>query len=197
MHREADVLQHRIEVAPLDRRGGEPRERVGGHQDEEIEGGRDPGLHREHAGAQRQRQIVAEQRDHGAEQRQDRHPQQHRAFVVPPHAGDLVEQRLHRVRILEHVGDGEIRGHVQGDQRDEGQAGEDELRQCRRAADIHQRNVALMRAKHRHGGLDQRQRERQHQGIMSALCNHWVAPAAVFSPSRIDTGPGFAACGLP
>ena len=37
--------------------------------------------------------------DHGAEQRQDQHPEQHRALVVAPGAGDLVDQRLRRVRV--------------------------------------------------------------------------------------------------
>ena len=37
MDGEADVLQHRIEVAALDRRAGDAQERVRGDQDEQIE----------------------------------------------------------------------------------------------------------------------------------------------------------------
>ena len=74
MHREADVLQHWIEVAALDRRIGNAQEGIRGNQDEQIECAGDPGLHRQHMGAQRQRQLVAEGRDHAAEQGQDRHP---------------------------------------------------------------------------------------------------------------------------
>ena len=92
MHREADVLQDRVEIASLGRRLRDAQERVRGHQDEQVERARDPGLHGEHVGAQRVRQVRAEQRDQRAEQREDQHPQQHRAFVIAPHAGELVDR---------------------------------------------------------------------------------------------------------
>ena len=52
MHREADVLQDRIEIAAFGRRLRDARKRVRGDQDEEIEGAGDPGLHGEHIGLQ-------------------------------------------------------------------------------------------------------------------------------------------------
>ena len=55
---------------------------------------RDRALHREHIGLEAARRIGAVGRDTRAEQREDQHPQNHRAFVVPPHARDLVEQGL-------------------------------------------------------------------------------------------------------
>ena len=139
-----------------------------------VERRRDPGLHGQHVGLQRRRQIAAEQRDHRAEQREDQHPQQHRAFVVPPHAGDLVEQRLRRMRILEHVGDREVGRDIAGRQRREGDGDERELRQRGRSRDAHQRVVAPARADHRHDRLDQREPERQHQCVMADLCDHFV-----------------------
>ena len=54
----------------------------------------------QHPRLQGRRQVAAPDRDHGAEQRQDQHPEQHRALVVAPGAGDLVDQRLRRVRVL-------------------------------------------------------------------------------------------------
>ena len=45
-------------------------------------------LHGEHVGLQRRRQVAPEDRDRGAEQREDQRPQHHRALVVPPHARD-------------------------------------------------------------------------------------------------------------
>ena len=48
--------------------GIEPREGIGGHDDEEQEGKADGALHRQHAGLQFERQIVAEER-HGAAER--------------------------------------------------------------------------------------------------------------------------------
>jgi hypothetical protein len=138
MHREADILQHRIEIAALERRLRQPQERIRGHQDEQIERRSDPALHRQHMRAQRQRQIIAEGGDEPAEQCEDRHPQQHRAFVVSPHAGDLVEQRFGGMRILEHVGDREIRRDIERRQREKRQPRKQQLRQCRGARDIHQ-----------------------------------------------------------
>ncbi|MGY3360318.1 hypothetical protein ACVWZK_006981 [Bradyrhizobium sp. GM0.4] len=167
MHGETDVLKHRIEIASLDRRVGDAQERVGGHQDEEIEGAGDPRLYGQHVRAQRQRQIVAEGRDQSAEQREDRHPQEHRAFMVSPHASDLVEQRLHGVGILVDVDDGEVRLHVQHHKRDERRTDEQKLRQRSGARHIHQRVIAQPRADQGHDGLDQCQSERQHQRVMS------------------------------
>ena len=48
VYREADILQHRIEVPPLERRARDAQERVRGEQDEEIECAGDPSLHGEH-----------------------------------------------------------------------------------------------------------------------------------------------------
>ena len=157
------------------------RERVRGEQDEQIEGAGHPGLHRQHMGAQRQRQIVAERGDQAAEQRQDRHPEQHRSFVVTPDAGDLVDQRFQRMRILEHVGDGEIRADVQHHQQRERDAGEQKLRQRGRARDVHQGDIAAARTDQRHRRLDQRQRQRQHQRVMPGLGDHFEAPLTGFA----------------
>ena len=176
MHREADVLQHRIEIAALDRRTGDAQERIRGDQDEEIERAGDPGLHGQHMRTQRQRQIVAEGSDQAAEQRENRYPEQHRSFVIAPHAGDLVDQRLHRVRILEHVDDGEIQFDVQHHQRRERRRHEQQLRQRRGARDVHQGVITPARAGDRHRGLDQRQRERQHQRVMPGFRDHLEAP---------------------
>ncbi len=74
MHREADVLQDRIEIAALRGSLCDAGERIGSHQNEQIERSRDPGLNGEHVGFQRRRQVRSEQRDQRAEQREDQHP---------------------------------------------------------------------------------------------------------------------------
>jgi len=96
------------EIAALERRRDQPRERIGRRQDESQKRCADQALHAERVGAQPLRERPAGHGDQRAERRQDQRPQQHRSFVVTPHAGDLVDQRLHRVRILEHVDDGKI-----------------------------------------------------------------------------------------
>ena len=99
------------------------------------EGRADPALHGEHARAKRARQVRAEGRDQRAEEREDQHPEKHRAFVVAPHAGHLEEQRLGRVAVLPDVQHREVGGHVGGGQRREGERDEgeaDDRRRCRR-----------------------------------------------------------------
>ena len=188
MHREPDVLQDRVEVAPLGRRLRDAQERVRGDQDEEIERAGDPGLHGEHVGAQCVRQVSSEQRDQRAEDAQDQHPQQHRAFVIAPHAGELVDERHRRVRILEHVQHREIGADVSRGERAERGRREGELRERGRAGDTHQGRVVRARAPQRHRRLDQRERERQHQRVVAELGDHFFAPGAaaslLFAPAR-------------
>ncbi len=162
----------RIEIAALERNLGQPPERVRCEEDEKVEGGRDPGLNRQRVGLERGRQIAAKQRHQGTEQHQDRHPQHHRAFVVAPNAGELVDQRHLRMRILEDIGDGEVRRHVAVSQRAEGHRNEGKLRQRGRVGEFHQRDVAPAGADDRRPRLDQRQCERQHKRVVTDFGDH-------------------------
>ena len=126
MDREPDVLQHRVEVVALDRR----RHRAAANgldvnRMKSEEGGSDPALHREHQRLEPVRQVAAEGRDQRTEQRQDQDPEEHRALVVPPHAGDLVEERLRRVGVL-----GDVEHREVGERRRRRSA---PRRRCRRA----------------------------------------------------------------
>ena len=197
MDGEADVLEHRIEVAAFERRGIEAQERVRCRQDEEVEGGGDPGLHREYGRLEAGGDVVAEQRDQGAEQGEDEHPQQHRAFVVPPGAGELVDQRHRRVRVLEHVADREIGADVARDERREGKRDEAELNDRHGLGDRHQRGVAGARADERHRRLDERQRQRQHQRVMADLLDHWMRPFLNEPPPPERGRVGVGVLGLP
>ena len=96
--------------------------------------------------------------------------------MIAPYAGDLVDQRLQRMRILEHVGDGEIGSHVQGDEGRERKRNEQQLGKRSRARDIHQGGIAPTHAKNRQGRLDQGQAQRQHQRVMSGFRDHCDAP---------------------
>ena len=119
VHRETDVLQHRVEVASFDRRGVQPCERVGRHQNEKQECRADPTLHTKHIGTQRCGQIGTEQSNHRAEQHQYQHPQKHRAFVVPPRAGHFVEKRLQRMGVFPDIRDGKVGRDIGRDERTE------------------------------------------------------------------------------
>ena len=174
MHREADILQDRIEIAAFGRRVRDARKRVRGDENEQIERAGDPGLHGQHIGLQACRKVGAEQRDQRTEQREDQHPQEHGALVVPPYAGELVDQRHRRVRILEDVQHRKVGSDVAGGQRSERGSHEHELRQRRRARHAHQCRVVGARAPERHGRLNQRERERKNERVVPELRRHFA-----------------------
>ena len=67
---------------------------------------------------------------------------------------------------------------MQHRQRRERRRHEQQLRQRRGARDIHQGVIAAARAEQRHGGLDQRQCQRQHQRVMPGFRDHFEAPCS-------------------
>ena len=172
MEGEAGVLQQRVEIAPVERRGIEPEERVGGGEDEDQEAEPDERLNGQHPGAEGGRQVAPEGRHGGAVDREDPDPEQHRALVIAPGAGELVEERLGRVRVVGDRDDREVGDDEGLHQTGEGGRDEDELRQSRRPRQRHQPRVADPRAERRRAGLHQRHRERQDQGVMADLRDH-------------------------
>jgi hypothetical protein len=97
--READVLEQRVKARALGSRDRQTLERVRRQQEEGIEAQGHHPLHRKRRAHGAFRQTPLEGREHPARQRQHADPQQHRAFMIAPGAGQLVDQRLHRVRI--------------------------------------------------------------------------------------------------
>ncbi len=176
MEGERGVLQDRIEAVAVGGRRIDAQERIGGEQNEEAERHRDRGLHGEHVGFQRRRQVAPEGGDGGAEQGEDQHPQDHRALVVPPHAGDAIEQRLGRVRVRHDVGDGEVGGHVGVHQRQERDEQQSELAQRGGLGHRHQARIAHMRAPRRHHHLQDGDEQRQDEREMPQLDDHLALP---------------------
>ena len=112
--------------------------------------------------------LRAEDRDQRAEEGQDQHPQQHRAFVVAPGAGDLVRASA------------SANGNSPRHWRPRNPTGHRPSSAPRRRQRVSAKPVtatgpptAIMplvagaRADQRHGRLDQRQREGQHQREMA------------------------------
>ena len=75
MHREAGILQDRVEPAPVERCRIEPKERIGGQQHEGQEADADQRLDAQHAGPEHGRQVAAEHGHRSAEQGEDPHPE--------------------------------------------------------------------------------------------------------------------------
>ena len=95
--------------------------------------------------------------------------------MVPPDAGDLVEQRLGGVRVGDDVGHGKIRGHIGLRQRAEGDDDEERLREGGRAAEIHEPDIAARGTEQRQRPLHQRDGQREDQRKMSEFGNHALA----------------------
>ncbi len=182
MEGEARVLQERVEVVAVQRRVGQPQERVRGEQQEHQERDRDAGLHAQHQRLEALWQRPAPDRHGGPEDRQDQHPQQQRALVVPPDARDLVDHRLGGMRVGGHQLDREIRGHEGPGQRPEGQRHQPRLPQRRRTGHGHPVRPALSGADERNDHLQRRQHEGQDHGQMAKLCGHGAPPYWVVVP---------------
>ena len=116
MDREAQILQERIEIAPLERHWEKPLERVRGEQDKQQEGDGDTGLHAQHQRPQSLRNSLAKSRDRRARECQDQHPEQHRTFVIAPGAAELEQHRHQRMRILKDIAHREIRSQISSSQ---------------------------------------------------------------------------------
>ncbi len=196
MEGERRVLQHRVQPLPVERRRVETGEGIRGDDDEEEEGHADRALYGEHIGLKLPRQVGAEGRDRGAEQRQDQHPQHHGAFVVPPQARDLVEERLRRVGVAPDILDREVRGNIGRHQRDEGDGDQDELELRGGSCDRHKLWIA-------HAGADQRQHhlhdgdaKGEDQRVVTGLGNHLLSRSAS-AQFTLPGASGVPACASP
>ena len=172
MEGETGVLQDRVDAVAVERSWVEALERVRREHDEGEEAEADHALHGKRVGLESRRQVAAIDRQRRSEQRQDQHPEQHRAFVVRPYAGDFVEEGLRRVRVGGHDADREVRRDEGPDQRCE--CGDDAGGLCKRGLSrvIHQRRLAPPRADQRYDRLGQRDREGQQEGEVADFWNH-------------------------
>ncbi len=142
-----------------------------------MESGGDPGLHGQRVRFQRQRQIAAKHCDQCAKERKDRHPEHHRSFVIAPDAGQPINQRHRRIGIFVDVENGKIGRDITFGKRAKSDCDEDELRKRDRRRHAHQYHIVGPRADDGHGRLDQREPEREHQGIVAEFSDHLFAPA--------------------
>ena len=184
MPRHAGVLQERIEIAPLERRGKQALERIRGEQEEEMKSDADERHHRQHARPKDMWKRGAERRYRESPAREHRRPQQHRALVGAPDRGDLVDERQRGVGVLCDVGEAEVGGDEHLRQAEIGDAEQQELRARGGHRDRHPRRDSAPGPEHRHHGLDRCDQEAEDQRQMTELANHWLAPrcGAIFPP---------------
>jgi len=95
---------------------------------------------------------------------------------LPQDAGQPVDQRHRRIGILVDIEHREVGGDVALGERQKRDSHEDKLRQRRRRGDAHEHRMFVRVPTIGHDALDQRQAERQHQGVMAELRDHLFAP---------------------
>jgi len=172
MEGEAGVLQQRVQARAVQRRRPDSLKRIGGEQGEGEETGPDHRLDGEHAGLEGLPQTAAEHRHHRAEQREYQQPQQQRALVVPPHAGQAVEQRLQRMGVLRDRRDREVGDDIGPGERGERDCGEDELPERRMPGEVHQCRLLPGGAVERQCRLQQREAQRQREREIAEFGRH-------------------------
>src|SRR3954452_2064473 len=183
MEREDGILPQRIEAGAFEGRRIEPYERIRCEQDEEQERRPQQSLHTERGG----RQPIAaalRKRDETGIKREYEYPQHHRAFMIPPSTGDLVEQRLRGVGVLRDIENGEIGHDERENQRAERETNEYELTH-RRARSNGARNRALRAGAPKSGeALHNRERQRETQCQLTDFARH--VPPSFQRPARLS-----------
>ena len=172
MKGQTGVLQERVEVLPVEGRHRHAQERVGGEQDKEEKRHADHGLNTQHPRPQRGRQVGAEPRHRRAKERDNEHPQEHRAFVIAPDTRHLVEHRLVRVAVEHHQTQREIRGDKGICQRGKGHSRQQELDRSRRFGHGHPARPAFIGAYQGDSGLNAGHQKGEDEGEVTEFCNH-------------------------
>ena len=172
MDDQARVLEQRVEVAPFRRAGQQALERAGGEQDEEQETEGDQPERAEDAGDHDFRQLARQQGDGEGPPGQHQHPQQQRALVAAPDAGDAVLDGEQRVGVLGDVDHREIVGDEGLRQAGEGEGDEQRQRRGGRAGDGDPGETVAVGAEQRQGAEHQRHQRGEDEGEMPEFGNH-------------------------
>ncbi len=188
MEGEARILEQRVHAAPFHGRGPETLERIAHREREEEEADRGRPQHRDHPGPQQGGKASAEEPDRRAANGEDEAPEQDRALVIAPHAGDLVEERLGALTVLGDVEDREIGDDAAPLERTEGEQQGEELPLGERRRRGEQALIAPRRADQREHRLGQRQGGGKGEGEMAEFGDH--PPPLRSSPSVFQLAAG-------
>jgi hypothetical protein len=167
-----EILQQRIQVAAFRRARQQALEGAGGEQDEEQEAEGDQPERAEHAGDHDFRQLARQHGDGEGPPGQHQHPQQQRALVAAPDAGDAVLDGQQRIGVLGDVDHREIVGDEGLGQAGEGEGDEQRQRRSGRAGDGDPGQTVVVGADQRQGAEHQRDQRGEDEGEMAEFGNH-------------------------
>ncbi|MNR09679.1 hypothetical protein D3C85_1258930 [compost metagenome] len=163
MDDEADVLQHGVEIASLQRPRELPIERAGEGEGVEAEQPDDEPHDGQHPHADQRIDPRRAERHQGAPERQRKHEEQHGALVAAPHGRELEAHGQGAVGVLGHIHQGEVvltKADGEQPQRRPEQGG---IEQRQRFGAAEQRARGEPQPQPGQGALHQRQRRRQQQ----------------------------------
>ena len=172
MDHHARVLEQRVQVAPVGRRGEDPQKRVGGKQCEEEKPGAHDSHYAEHPRHHIVGEVAAEERHADRPYAEYQRPQQYRAFVPAPYASDAVGDRERGIGVGSDIGDGEvIRDETVGEAA-KGDGHEDELPLRGGSHRDHPRPIAAGRPCEPERRLGERKAQREGESELTDFRDH-------------------------
>ena len=172
VHREREVLQHRVQVAAVRGCRRQPLERIRGQQDEEQEPGAHDAKDTQHACGERFRELPAEGRNRQRPGRERERPEHERSFMRAPYRREAVERRQRGVGVLRDIQHGKVIALERPGQHGERHGDEHPLPRDGGSGDRHVTRGSHRRADQPETGLRHREQQRHDQGEMSEFDAH-------------------------
>ena len=169
---QAGVLQQRIQIAPIGRNVAQAQKRIGGDQHEQQETDRHQSQNTQHPRYHHLGQLTGKKRHRHHPGAQHHQPQQQRAFVPTPNAGNAVDIGQFGIGMLRHISDGEVIGKKSIGQTAKGECRQQPQRLRAGACQRHPVGAPLLAADHAQNTQRQRHKERQDQRKMTNFRNH-------------------------
>jgi len=166
------VLQERVQVAALGGAGQQALEGVGGDQDEQQETEGDQSQRTEDTRNHGIRQLPREMRDTERPPAQHQYPQQQRAFMAAPDAGNPVFDGQQRIGVLGDIDDRKVVGDKSLRQAGEGKRHQQGQRIGARTRQRNPGQAILVGAKQRQGAEYQGDQRGKNQGKVAKFGDH-------------------------
>ncbi len=154
MDRETYILKDRVQIATFNRCWNNARKWIGSENDEGQKGSSNPALNAKNVRTQGFWQIAGKGCNQRTEETKNQHPQQHRAFMIAPNAGNFIKHRLLRMGVFDHVKDRKVRDDIGECQNHERERNQRKDGQCSWYCNPHQLHVSTLRTYDRRDRLN-------------------------------------------
>ena len=179
MQDHAGILQQRIEIAAVGGNREKALERIRGKEREGEETDAHEPHHAQHPRDHLVGQMAAEHRDRRHPEPEHEHPEQERALVAAPHAGNAVMQRQRGIGMVRHVRDREVIDDERVGKAAERDRNEHEQSLRNRPRRRHPYRVAASGADNPDRGLRKRKAEGERKRKLAELGDHRPLPGTM------------------